>query len=299
MGGTEIDAVRALLSEKPRPVGWAERRQRLDEVGSVWPVADDVTVESVDLDGVRGEWSIVPGSDPARVLMFFHGGGYCSGSIVSHRRMVTEAGRAGGVKTLAVGYRLAPEHPFPAALEDARTAWRVLRSRGVAAEHIAVGGDSAGAGLTLALLQSLREKAEPLPGCAWLVSPWTDLTLSGPSLASKDAVDPLIHKAYLAELAEAYVPAGMDRADPRVSPLFADLRGLPPMLIQVGTAETLLDDATRFAAAAASADIAMTLEVWPHMIHAWQVWNARLEPGRRALASAGAFIRRHLRAAAE
>jgi acetyl esterase/lipase len=294
MGMSEIDAVRALLSEKPRPVGWAERRQRLDEVGAVWPVAADVALEPVDLDGVPGEWSIVPGSDPARVLMFFHGGGYCSGSIVSHRRMVTEAGRSGGVRTLAVGYRLAPEHPFPAALEDAVTAWDFLRKRGIAAGQIAVGGDSAGGGLTLALLQALRAAGEPLPGCAWLVSPWTDLTQSGATLVTKDAVDPLIHKVYLDELAAAYVPAGMDRKDPRLSPLFADLSGLPPMLIQVGSAETLLDDATRLAAAAGAAEVAVTLEIWPHMIHAWQLWNARLEPGRRALASTGAFLRRHL-----
>src|SRR5262249_60738330 len=124
---SEIDAVRALLSAKPRPVGWAERRQRLDEVGSVWPVARDVKLETVDLDGVPGEWSTVPTSDASRALLFFHGGGYCSGSIVSHRSMVTEAGRAAGVHTLAIGYRLAPEHPFPAAFDDALTAWRFLR----------------------------------------------------------------------------------------------------------------------------------------------------------------------------
>jgi len=123
MGQSEIDAVRALLSSKPRPVGWAERRQRLDEVGSVWPVADDVKLEVAALDGVPGEWSSVPGSDASRVLMYFNGGGYCSGSILSHRRTVTEAGRVAGVRTLAVGYRLAPEHPFPAALDDALTAW--------------------------------------------------------------------------------------------------------------------------------------------------------------------------------
>ena len=119
MTQSEIDAIRTLLTSKPRPVGWAERRARIDEVGSVWPVADDIKLEAVDLDGVPGEWSIAPGSDATRVLMFFHGGGYCSGSILSHRRMVTEAGRAAGVRTLAVGYRLAPEHPFPAALDDA------------------------------------------------------------------------------------------------------------------------------------------------------------------------------------
>jgi len=288
---TEIDAIRALLGAKPRPVGWEERRRRIDEVGSVWPVAEDINLEAADLDGVRAEWSIAPGSDPSRVLMFFHGGGYCSGSIVSHRRVVTEAGRAGGLRTLAVGYRLAPEHPFPAAYDDALTAWRSLLRQGYAANRIAVGGDSAGGGLTLALAGELKRAGEGLPGCLWLVSPWTDLTMSGATLGSKSAIDPLIHKEYLEELAHAYLPEGIDRKDPRISPLYADLARLPPMLIQVGSAETLLDDATRFAAAAGAADVSVTLEIWPHMIHAWPMWNARLEPGRRALASAGAFIR--------
>ena len=292
---SEIDAIRALLSAKPRPVGWAERRQRLDEVGTVWPVASDIRLEAVDLGGgLAGEWSMAPGSDTSRVLMFFHGGGYCSGSIASHRRMVSEAGRAAGVRTLAVGYRLAPENKFPAALEDATTAWHFLDKAGLAAGHIAVGGDSAGGGLTVSLIMRLRDAGEPLPGCAWLVSPWTDLTLSGSTLASKDAIDPLIHKPYLKELADAYLPAEMDRSSPRVSPLFADLRRLPPTLIQVGSAETLLADATRFAEAAGAADVPVTLQVWPQMIHAWALWNAKLEAGRQALADAGAFIRRHL-----
>jgi acetyl esterase/lipase len=294
MAESEIAAVRALLAAKPRPVGWAQRRARLDEVGSCWPVAGDVKLDAVDLDGVAGEWSIVPGSDASGVLLFFHGGGYCSGSIRSHRRMVTEAGRAAGVRTLAVGYRLAPEHPFPAALDDALTAWRWLRKQGIAGAQIAVGGDSAGGGLTVALMNRLRDGKEPLPGCAWLVSPWTDLTMSGATLASKDTVDPIIHRGYLGELADAYLPAGMDRGDPRASVLYADLRGLPPTLIQVGSDETLLDDAARFAAAAGAAAVPVTLQIWPHMIHAWHLWNAHLEPGRRALASAGEFIRRHL-----
>ncbi len=294
MAESEIEAIRALLSAKPRPVGWAERRARIDEVGSVWPVAGDVTLEPADLDGVPGEWSIAPGSDASRVLMFFHGGGYCSGSIVSHRRMVTEAGRAAGARTLAVGYRLAPEHRFPAAIEDALTAWRALVAQGIAPDHIAVGGDSAGGGLTLALTMALRDSARAVPGCLWLASPWTDLTMSGETLASKDAVDPLIHKPYLEELRDAYLPPGMDQRDPRVSPLYANLQGLPPTLIQVGSCETLLADSTRLAAAAGAADVPVTLEIWPLMIHAWPMWNAELEPGRRALASAGAFIRRHL-----
>jgi acetyl esterase/lipase len=298
MSPSEIETVRALLTSRPRPIGWAERRQRLDEVGSHWPVADDVAFDPVDLDGVPGEWSMIAGSDASRVLMFFHGGGYCSGSIRSHRSMVAEAGRAAGIRTLAVGYRLAPEHPFPAALDDARTAWRFLRKQGIAAENVVLGGDSAGGGLTLALMLELRDAEEELPGCAWLVSPWTDLTMSGGTLATKDAIDPLIHAAYLHELADAYLPAAMDRKDPRVSPLFADLAGLPPTLIQVGSAETLLDDAARLASAAGAADVAVTLEIWPHMIHAWHLWNAHLGPGRRALGNAGQFIRGYLEAAA-
>jgi epsilon-lactone hydrolase len=294
MDQNEIEAIRALLSSKPRPVGWAERRQRLDEVGSVWPVADDITLEPVDVAGVPGEYSIAPGSDASRVLMFFHGGGYCSGSIRSHRRLVTEAGRAAGARTLAVAYRLAPEHPFPAALEDALTVWHFVREQGIAARHIAVGGDSAGGGLTLALIGQLQVAGEELPACAWLLSPWTDLTMSGSTLATKDSVDPLIHGGYLRELADAYLQGNLDRRDPRVSPLYADLTDLPPILIQVGSDETLLADATRFAAAAGAADVSLTLEVWPHMIHAWPLWNAHLELGRQALAKAGAFMKQYL-----
>lgn len=291
MARSEIGTIRALLTSRPRPVGWDERRQRLDDVGAIWPVAADVELAAVDAGGVPAEWSSVPGSDPSRVILFFHGGGYCSGSIRSHRRMVSEAGRAAAARTLAVGYRLAPEHPFPAALDDAVTAWRYLRAQGIAATHIAVGGDSAGGGLTVALINKLRDGGEAPAGCAWLVSPWTDLTMSGATLASKDAVDPLIHKSYLEELASAYVPPAMDRKDPRISPLYAHLAGFPPTLIQVGSAETLLSDATRFAEALGAADCAVALEIWPHMIHAWHLWNAHLKPGRRALASAGAFIK--------
>jgi acetyl esterase/lipase len=294
MADSEIDALRALLNAKPRPAGWLERRHRLDELGATWPVAQDIKCEEVDIDGVPGEWSISPGADASRVLLYFHGGGFCSGSIISHRRLVTEAGRAAGVRTLAVGYRLAPEHPFPAALHDALAAWRFLRRQGIEAGHIAVGGDSAGGGLVLALLTELRDAQEALPGCAWLLSPWTDLTMSGATMLTKDAEDPLIHKDYLEQLAQAYLPPRTNRKDARVSPLYADLTGLPPTMIQVGSAETLLDDATRLAAAAGAATVPVILEIWPLMIHAWPMWNAQLDFGRRALVHAGAFIRRHV-----
>jgi monoterpene epsilon-lactone hydrolase len=174
------------------------------------------------------------------------------------------------MRTLAVGFRLAPEHPVPAAYDDALTAWRWLRQQGIAARNIVVGGDSAGGGLTIALTLRLRDAGEELPGCLWLCSPWMDLTMSGATLATKDAVDP------------------------RISPLFANLHGLPPTLIQVGSAETLLDDSVRLAGAAGAAGVAATLEIWPDMIHAWALWNAKLEAGRQSLISAGEFMRRHL-----
>jgi epsilon-lactone hydrolase len=293
MSSSEIDAIRELLRSKPRPAGFAERRERLDAIGSTSPPAGDIGLEPIDANGVAAEWSLAPGSDPSKVLLFFHGGGYCSGSIVSHRGMVTEAGRAAQARTLAVGYRLAPEHPFPAAIEDARSAYRFLLDQGVAPSKIAIGGDSAGGGLTLALMTSVRDGREPLPACAWLVSPWVDLRMTGASLAEKAAIDPLISKPYLEELASAYL-AGADPANPLVSPLNADLAGLPPLLVQVGSAETLLDDAVRIARRAGAADVRVNLEIWPHMIHAWHLWAAQLEAGRRAIASAGAFIRAHL-----
>jgi len=290
----EIEALRALLASRPRPVGWAERRLRLDGVGALTPVAADITLTAADVDGVRGEWSLAPGSDASRVLLYFHGGGYCAGSIVSHRRMVTEAGRAAGIRTLAIDYRLAPEHPFPAALDDAAKAWRWLRRQGIAASRIVVGGDSAGGGIGLALILHLRAAKEELPAACWLMSPWTDFTLSSTTLETKDSIDPIIRKDYLAELIRAYLPAGVDTKDPRVSAVHGDLTGFPPMLIQVGSAETLLDDAAQLAAVAGRADVSVALEVWPHMVHVWPLWGDKLTAGREAIANAGAFMRRHL-----
>jgi acetyl esterase/lipase len=286
----EIDGVRALLTGRPRPVGWTERRARIEQVGAADPPPADITFTSTRIGGIPAEWSAAPGVDAARVLLFLHGGGYCSGSIVSHRTMASRAGAAAGMRALALQYRLAPEHPFPAALEDARAAFAALLAQGFAPADIAVGGDSAGGGLSLALMVAQRDAGLPLPGCAWLASPWVDLAMTGASMDAKDAVDPLIHRGYLEELATAYRGAATAE-DPLVSPLHADLRGLPPVLVQVGSAETLLDDAVRIAGRLGAADVPVRLEVWPHMIHAWPLWSARLADGRRALASAGAFCR--------
>ncbi len=208
--------------------------------------------------------------------------------------MAAEAGRAAGIRTLALEYRLAPEHPFPAGLEDALAAWNWLTASGIAPSQIVVGGDSAGGGLSLALWRELRRAGHEGPACLWLVSPWTDLTMSGASVDDNDGIDPLLHRPYLEELAAAYVPLSVARDDPRVSPLFADLTGLPPTLVQVGADETLLDDSLRLVRAAARAEADVRLHVLPHMIHAFPLWNAVLPAARAALAEFGDFARQHL-----
>ena len=293
MHENEIDAVRALLQSRPRPSSLAERRQRLDLVAAADPIAPDIQFKPQMIGMLEAEWSLAPGSDTTKTLLFFHGGGYCSGSIQSHRRMVAETGRAARVRTLALGYRLAPESPFPAALDDGLAAFEFLLAQGIPAASIAIGGDSAGGGLTLATMIRLREAGKPLPGCAWLVSPWVDLEMTGASMDEKDAVDPLIYRDYLEELADAYL-GGTSAREPLASPLHADLAGLPPILIQVGSAETLLDDAVRIARRLGAVNVATSLEIWPHMIHAWHLWAARLISGRMAIASAGAFINEQL-----
>lgn len=244
----------------------------------------------VDANGVPAEWTSTPAADVSRVILFLHGGGYVSGSIASHRHLVAEAGRAAGARTLALDYRRAPEHPFPAAVDDAMAGYRFLLSTGVAPSRICIAGDSAGGGITLAALVTIRDAGLKLPGCAWCISPWIDLEAIGASMTSKAAVDPMIQRDYLREIAGMYLN-GADPRSPLAAPLYAELAGLPPMLIQVGTAETLLDDAVRLAERAAAADVRVTLEAWPEMIHVWHLFHPQLSEGRRAITAAGNFIR--------
>jgi monoterpene epsilon-lactone hydrolase len=290
MPDAEIEVIRQILSANPRPAELIERRKRLDALGGQYPLPTDVRLEAVDANGVSGEWTMTPEANPANVILCLHGGGYTTGSLQSHRHMVAQAGREARARTIALDYRLAPEHPFPAAVEDAVAGYRFLLSRGFAANRIAVAGDSAGGGLTVALLVSLQEAGLPLPACAWCSSPWVDLEGTGGSMTAKATVDPMVQQPYLIELAATYLH-GADPRTPLAAPLYADLRGLPPMLIQVGSAETLLDDAVRLAGVAGAADVRVRLEVWPDMIHVWQLFYQQVAAGHRALAEAGAFIR--------
>ena len=189
MPDTEIVAIRALLTSRPRPVGADERRQRLDEFGRALGQPDDARLTPIAIGDVPAEWSTTPQADAHRAVLYLHGGGYMAGSIVSHRYIAVEIGRAARARTLALGYRLAPEHPYPAQLDDALAAYQHLREQGLAPEAIAVGGDSAGGNLVLSLLLALRDRGLPLPACGWLISPWTDLTASGATMESKTSVD--------------------------------------------------------------------------------------------------------------
>jgi acetyl esterase/lipase len=296
MPDAEIAAIRALLASRPRPSGPGERRQRLDEFGQALGTPDDVRLEPIAIGDVPAEWSETPQADARRAVLYLHGGGYMAGSIVSHRYLAIEIGRAAQARTLALGYRLAPEHSYPAQLNDALAAYQYLRDQGLAPGAIAVAGDSAGSNLALSLLLALRERGLPLPACGWLISPWTDLTASGATMQSKASVDPMISQPYLLELGRAF--AGENAfSDPRISPQFAELGGLPPLLIQVGSEETLLDDAVMLAGRAGAAGVAVTLEIWPQMIHAFPMFFPRVTASRQATQRAGAFLRRYLKVA--
>lgn len=291
----EIDAIRAALAASPRPPGYPERRARMDAFGTRYEMPAGVTVEPVSANGVPAEWTEAEGADPSRVLLFLHGGGYISGSLRSHRHLVAEAGRIARMRTLALDYRLAPEHPFSAALDDALAGYRFLLSQGIMPHDIALGGESAGGGLALAAMVSLRERGVPLPACAWLSSPWADLSQSGATMQTKAPVDPLIQKPYLDELAAAYLH-GAEADNPLASPLEADLGGLPPLLIQVGSDETLLDDSVRLAGVAGAAGVRITLEIWPDMIHAFTLFYPQVAKAREALQRVAAFIEAGTRA---
>jgi epsilon-lactone hydrolase len=290
MSDPQIAALRAKIASRPRAVEISQRRKDYDARGLANPLATDITVEKISAGGVPAEWTSTPGAARDAAILYAHGGGYVIGSLDSHRHMVAELGRAANCVALALDYRLAPEHPFPAPVEDAIAAYRFLLAQGFKPERIAIAGDSAGGGLVVAAMVAIREAGLPQPGGGWCLSPWVDMEAIGGSMDTKAATDPTVQKAGILEMAGLYLNGANPRS-PLAAPLYADLTGIAPLLIQVGSVETLLDDAIRLAQKAGAADVRVDLQVWPEMIHVWPAYWPELAAGKRALDDAGAWIK--------
>jgi epsilon-lactone hydrolase len=292
MADPEIVALRAKIASRPRSDDYQQRRRDMDARALQYGLPADVTVEPVTANGVRAEWTATPGAAADAAILYLHGGGYVIGSLDSHRHMVAEAGRAANCRALALDYRLAPEHPFPAAVEDAVAGYRYLLGRGVKPGRIAIAGDSAGGGLVVAAMLAIRDAGLPQPGCGWCISPWVDMEALGETMTSRSATDPTVQRAGILDMAGIYLN-GADPRSPLAAPIYGDLSGLPPLLLQVGAAETLLDDALRLAGVAGAADVRVDLEVWPEMIHVWHLFHPELAAGKRAIVAGGTFVQRH------
>lgn len=289
MASEQLQVVKHLLAGVDLSSGsLEERRALLDSFGQ--PAPDGTTVTSVDAGGVPAEWVVAPEAEGGRVVLYVHGGGYCMGSLGSHRMLVSRLSTEARARVLNVDYRLAPEHPFPAAVDDALAAYRWLLGQGVDADRIAISGDSAGGGLTLATLLALKDAGDPLPAAAVPISPWTDLEGTGESMRTRAAVDLMVQTDRLKEIADLYAN-GADLRQPRLSPLYGDYAGLPPMLIHVGDAEVLLDDAVRVADRAKAAGVDVTLEVWDEMPHVWHSFTGLLPEADQAIERIGEWLR--------
>ncbi len=283
-----IDAMKGLASKVGASV--PQMRAAMEEMAA--PVQPDVKCERLSANGVDAEWISAPGAAADRAVLYLHGGGDVMGSINTHRDMIGRLSRAAQARVLGLNYRLAPEHPFPAAVEDALAGYRYLLSSGLNPARLAIAGDSAGGGLTLATLVAARDAGIQLPAAAVCLSPWVDFEGLGESMKTRAQVDPVASAEGTRLSAQAYL-AGKDPRTPLAAPLYADLKGLPPLLIQVGDHETLLDDSNRVGARARAAGVKVTLEVWPEMIHVWQLFASFLPEAREAIDVIGKFIREH------
>jgi acetyl esterase/lipase len=290
MSDAEITALREAIAKRVRSDDIAQRRRDMDARARQYTLAADVIVEPVDANGVKSEWTATPDADRSKAILYLHGGGYVIGSLDSHRHLAAEAGRAARARTLALDYRLAPEHPFPAAVEDAVSGYRFLLASGVQPGGITIAGDSAGGGLVVAAMLALRDAGLRQPACGWAISPWVDMEAIGASMTSKAAIDPTVQQVGILDMAKHYLN-GADTRSPLAAPIYGDLRGLAPLLIQVGAAETLLDDSIRLAQVAGAADVAVDLQIWPEMIHVWHLYHPELSAGRRAISAGGEFAR--------
>lgn len=277
----------AVFSETPPTLD--ERRMGSIMMGKRFENLDGISTEAVDAGGVPAEWVSAPDANNGAVL-YLHGGGYVTGSVVSHRGMAANLSRASGCRVLTIDYRLAPENKHPAQVEDAHTAYRWMLNNGVDASSLFVAGDSAGGGLTVATLLKARDAGDPMAAAGVCISPWVDMEATGESMTTKAGVDPMVQKAGLMDMAANFLGDG-DRRDPLAAPLHADLTGLPPLLIIVGTAETLMDDAVRLHDKAEAAGVDSTLELWDDMIHIWPWFAPFLPEGRQAMEQMGDFIK--------
>ena len=290
-----IELLRAQRANPPAVAPTVQQmRDNMERMNSHGP-DEDVVCTPMDADGVPCEWIAAPGGDGGPVVLYLHGGGYIMGSINTHRQLCGWIAKAAGGRVLSVDYRLGPEHPFPAAVEDAVAAYDWLLAQGVEPGSVAVAGDSAGGGLTAATLLAIRDQGKALPAAGVMISPWTDLAATGESLTSRAAIDPMIAGAAgLGGMSSGYL-AGADPKTPLASPLYADLAGLPPLLIHVGTEEVLFDDSTRFDAKARAAGVDVTFEAWNGQVHVFHSFAFMVPEAREAIAKIGAFVKAHAR----
>jgi acetyl esterase/lipase len=271
------------------PTASVERRRGAMEKAA-FRLDADIKSEAVTANGVPAQWITAPNADTGRNVLYLHGGGYTIGSIKTHRCLAGWISRAAAARVLIIDYRLAPEHPFPAAIDDTVGAYRFMLDSGVKPSRAVIAGDSAGGGLAVAALLAIRDAKLPLPGAAVCLSPWVDMEGTGESMRTKADADPMVASGSLGDMAAAYL-GGKDPKTPLASPLYADLRGLPSMLIQVGTAEVLLDDSKRLAERARAAGVEAIYEPWENMIHVWQIFVPMLDEAKQAVERIGQYIR--------
>ena len=295
MSTEQRETLDAILRQSAFPAGSDvdEQRRLLRALLSAQPLPADITVTPAALGGVPTAEITVDGIEPRHVVLYFHGGVYVMGDAALAADLASQVGRRTDARVISVDYRLAPEHPYPAAVDDALAAYEALLGSGVAASDIAFSGESAGGGLAIATLVNARDHGLPLPAAAFVMSPYADLTLAGASMETKGELDPLLSRENLRARVPDYT-SGQDAALGLISPIFADLSGLPPLIIQAGTHEVLLDDAIRLAQRAAAADVEVTLDITPLVPHVFQAYHAILDEGASALDRAGQLLSAHL-----
>jgi acetyl esterase/lipase len=285
-----LELLREQVTQESQPL--EQQRAEYEKIAKLFKLEQDIICRTVQLDHLSAEWIIPPTVINERVVLYLHGGGYVLGSMNTHREMVSRISRASEAKALLLEYRLAPEHPHPAAVEDSVAAYKWLLGEGFDPSRIVIAGDSAGGGLTVATAVVLRDRGEPLPAALVCISPWVDLEAIGESMTTKADVDPIVQRDGILEMTKAYL-GGKDPRTPLAAPLYANLAGLPPMLIHVGESETLLDDSIRLKEKAMVAGVDVNLELWEDMFHVWHYFAAMMPEGQKAIDDIGKFIREH------